>query len=82
MATLIYNLTETWLAETLDNKFSKFYRRCLQMPVSGSTSISHLSLTRSKVGLEIKTYNPSIQPSLEYLLIKWMANYRYGPYQF
>ena len=50
---LIYNLTETWVAETLDNKFSKFYRRRLQIPVSGN--ISHLSLPRSKLGLEIKT---------------------------
>ena len=49
----IYNLTETWVAETLDNKFSKFYRRWLQIPVSGK--ISHLSLPRSKLGLEIKT---------------------------
>ena len=49
----IYNLTETWVAETLDNKFSKFYRRWLQFPVSGN--ISHLSLSHSKLGLEIKT---------------------------
>ena len=49
----IYNLTETWVAETLDNKFSKFYRRWLQIPVS--ENISHLSLPRSKLGLEIKT---------------------------
>ena len=49
----IYNLTETWVAETLDNKFSKFYRRWLQIPVSGN--ISHLSLPRSKLGLVIKT---------------------------
>ena len=49
----IYNLTETWVAETLDNKFSKFYRRWLQIPVSGN--ISHLSLPRGKLDLEIKT---------------------------
>ena len=49
----IYNLTETWVAETLDNTFSKFCSRWLQIPVS--RNISHLSLPRSKLGLEIKT---------------------------
>ena len=49
----IYNLTKTWVGETLDNKFSKFYSRWLQNPVSGN--ISHLSLLRNKLGLEIKT---------------------------
>ena len=29
----IYNLTETWVTETLDNKFSKFYHRWLQIQV-------------------------------------------------
>ena len=49
----ICNLTETWVAETLDNKFLKFYRRWLQIPVSGN--ISHFSLPCSKLALEIKT---------------------------
>ena len=49
----IYNLTETWVTETLDIKFSKFYRRWLQIPVSGN--VSHFSLPRSKLGFEIKT---------------------------
>ena len=49
----IYNLTETWVAKTLDNKFSKFYRSLLQISVSGN--ISHLFLPRSKLGPEIKT---------------------------
>ena len=49
----IYNLTETWVVETLDNKFLKFYHRWFQIPVSGN--ISHLSVPRSKLGLEIKT---------------------------
>ena len=39
----IYNLNETWVAETLDNKFSKFYGRWLQNPVSGN--ISNFSLS-------------------------------------
>ena len=43
----IYNLTKTWVAETLDNKFSKFYCRWLQIPVS--RNISHLLLPRSKL---------------------------------
>ena len=34
---------ETWVAETLDNKFSKFYGRWLQNPVSGN--ISNFSLS-------------------------------------
>ena len=49
----IYNLTETWVAETLDNKFSKFYRRWLQIPISAN--ISQLSLSRNKLGFEIET---------------------------
>ena len=40
-------------SETVDNKFSNFYRRWLQIPVSGN--ISHLSLRRSKLGLGTKT---------------------------
>ena len=39
--------------ETIVNKFPNFYRRWLQIPVSGD--ISHLSLPCSKLGLETKT---------------------------
>ena len=57
--TAIFNiqLTKTWVGETLDTKFSKFYHRWLQIPVSGK--ISHLSLPCSKLGLEIKTLKKS-----------------------
>ena len=68
------NLTKTWVAETLDNKFSKFCRRWLQIPVSGN--ISHIFLPRSKLGFEIKIlkqiYNEDKVSN--WSILKWSLN--------
>ena len=49
----IYNLSETWVIQNIDNQFSKFYRKWIQLPVSAN--ITHLSLTNNKLGLNIRT---------------------------
>ena len=49
----IYNLSETWVIQNIDNHFSKFYRKWLQLPVSAN--ITHLSLPNKKLGLNIRT---------------------------
>ena len=35
---------------------------------------------KEQVSTQTYLYNPSIQPSLEFLVINWMVNSRYGPY--
>ena len=37
----IYHLTETWVSQKIDNQFSKYYRKWLQLPVCANTT--HLS---------------------------------------
>ena len=49
----IYNLSETWVIQNIDNHFSKFYRKWLQLPVSAN--ITHLSLPNKKLGRNIRT---------------------------
>lgn len=49
----IYDLSQTWVKENMDNKFSKFFRKWLQIPVSGN--ITHLTLPHNKLGLNIKS---------------------------
>ena len=49
----IYNLSETWVIQNIDNHFSKFYRKWLQLPVSAN--ISHFSLPNNNLGLNIRT---------------------------
>ena len=39
----IYDLSETWVVENIDNVIGKYLRKWLQLPVSAN--ISHLSLT-------------------------------------
>ena len=49
----VYHLTETWVSENLDNVINPYYRKWLYFPVSGN--ITHLSLPKNKLGLNIKT---------------------------
>ena len=49
----VYHLTETWVSENLDNVIKRYYRKWLHFPVSGN--ITHLSLPKNKLGLNIKT---------------------------
>ena len=48
----IYNLTETWVSENLDNVINRYYRKWLHFPVSGN--ITHLTLPKNNLGLNIK----------------------------
>ena len=50
----MHNLFETWISETLDSHINLYYRKWLNIPVSGS--ITHLTLPKSKLGLSIKTH--------------------------
>ena len=50
----VYNLSETWISGNLDSHINRYYRKSLNIPVSGN--IAHLKLTKSKLGLSIKTY--------------------------
>ena len=36
----IYNISETWVAEDIDNEINRYYRKWLQIPVS--SNITHL----------------------------------------
>ena len=49
----VYHLTETWVSENLDNVINRYYRKWLHFPLSGN--ITHLSLLKNKLGLNIKT---------------------------
>ena len=53
MAISVYNLSETWISETLNSHVNRYYRKWLNIPVSGN--ITHLTLPISKLGLSIKT---------------------------
>ena len=47
----IYDLSETWVVENIDNVIGKYLRKWLQLPVSAN--ISHLSFTTRKLGINI-----------------------------
>ena len=49
----ICNISETWVAENIDNEINRYYRKWLQIPISGN--ITHLSLPKKMLGLNIKT---------------------------
>ena len=49
----IYNISETWVAENKDNEINRYYRKWLQIPISGN--ITHLSLPKKMLGFNIKT---------------------------
>ena len=49
----IYHLNETWVNQNIDNRFSKYYREWLQLPVCANTT--HLSLPNKKLGMNVKT---------------------------
>ena len=49
----ICNLTETWVAENINNTINKHYRKWLQLPIS--SNITHLTQPKTKLGLNIKT---------------------------
>ena len=49
----VYNLSETWISENLDSHINRYYRKWLNIPVSGN--ITHLTLPKSKLVLNIKT---------------------------
>ena len=49
----IHNLSEIWVIQNIDNHFSKFYRKWLELPVSAN--ITHLSLSNNTLGLNIRT---------------------------
>ena len=48
----IYDLTETWIIQNIENKFNRFYRKWLQIPVNGN--VTHLFLPNTKLGLNMK----------------------------
>jgi hypothetical protein len=48
----IYNLTETWVNQKIDSELNRYYRKWLQIPISGN--ITHLSMPKGKLGLNIK----------------------------
>ena len=49
----VFNLSETWISENLDSHINRYYRKWLNIPVSGN--ITYLTLFKSKLGLSIKT---------------------------
>ena len=49
----VYHLTETWVSENLDNLINRYFRKWSHFPVSGN--MTHLSLPKNKLGLNIKT---------------------------
>ena len=49
----IYNLKETWVNQNIDNQFSKYYWKCLHLPVCAN--ITHLSLPNKKLGMNVQT---------------------------
>ena len=48
----IYDIGETWISQNIDNQLSKYYRKWLQIPVSGN--ITHLCLPKNNLGVDIK----------------------------
>ena len=57
----IYDLTETWIVQNIDNLISKYVRKWLQLPVSAN--VEHLSFAIQKLGINFKSakfvYNKS-----------------------
>ena len=49
----VYHLNETWVSQNLGNVINRYYRKWLDFLVSGN--ITHLSLPKNKLGLNIKT---------------------------
>ena len=49
----IYNISETWVAENIDNEINRYYRTWLQIPIS--SNITDLSLPKKMLGFNIKT---------------------------
>ena len=49
----VYNIFETWVAENIDNEINRYYRKLLQIPISGN--ITHLSLPKKMLGYNLKT---------------------------
>ena len=49
----IYPLTVTWITQNIDNNINRYVRKWLQIPISGN--ITHLSLPRKKLGMNIKS---------------------------
>ena len=49
----IYNIFETWVAESIDNQINRYYRKSLQIPISGN--ITYLSLPGKMLGSSNKT---------------------------
>ena len=47
------NLTDAWVSENLENAINRYYRKWLHFPVSDN--ITHLSLPKNKLVLNIKT---------------------------
>ena len=49
----VYPLTNTWVSENLENEINRYYRKWLHFPVSDN--MTHLSIPKNKLGLNIKT---------------------------
>ena len=49
----IYHLNENWVNQNIDNSFSKYYRKWLQLLVCAN--ITHLSLPNKKLGMNFQT---------------------------
>ena len=49
----VYNISKTCVAENIDNEINRYYRKWLQIPISGN--ITHLSLPKKMLGYNIKT---------------------------
>ena len=49
----IYNISETLVAENIDNEINRYYRTWLQIPIS--SNITDLSLPKKMLGFNIKT---------------------------
>ena len=62
----VYHLTETWVSENSDNVINWYYRKLLHFLVSGN--VTHLSLLKNKLGLNIKT--------LKQIYVDWKVSVR------
>ena len=49
----IFHLSETWVNQNIDNRFSKYYRKWLQLPVCAN--MTHPSLPSKKLEMNVKT---------------------------
>ena len=48
----IYDLTETWIAQNIDNIIYKYIRKWLQLPIAAN--VTHLSLPLNRLGISFK----------------------------